>query len=356
VVFFADTTDGPVAVRCLKQPLPDGAERYTALRGYLADQHVDSIVPADWIENGINVDGSSWPIVVMDQVTGPGLLAFVKKNLTDPPRLERLAADWRELMTALSRAGIAHGDLQQDNIMLTDEQQLRLVDLDAVWLPTLSQVSPDERGHHNFQHPERIQTGYWGRYIDTFPALVIYISLRALAVDAGLFEDFNNEENLIFSDEDFVRPGQTALWARLWASPDLGVRDLTQILDRCCRTTVQLGVDLDRLLSPGGFPDTAPNWAPVPSRASREGWWAQPSVPEPAAAEPTEDMAQEWRGRTDSAAAPPWHAATPAGRRAARPGKTAARKQAKPSAMRQAAIITAVLLALLILIVIASGQ
>lgn len=32
IVFFGSTNDGPIAVRCLKRPLEDGAERYGALR------------------------------------------------------------------------------------------------------------------------------------------------------------------------------------------------------------------------------------------------------------------------------------------------------------------------------------
>ena len=286
IVFFGSTSEGPVAVRCLKRPLDGGVERYTALRAYLADHPMMAITQADWREDGIEVGGHTWPIIKMEQVIGPSLLTFVEKNITDPPRLGQLAAEWRELIARLSRACIAHGDLQQDNIMLADEQHLRLVDLDAVWLPTLSHLPPRERGHRHFQHPERLHTGYWGRYIDTFPALVIYVSLLALAADTALFEEFNNYENLIFSDEDFACPGQTSLWARLWASPDVRLRDAARVLERCCRTTVQLSVDLDTLLGPGGFPSDAASWTTPATGPASSAWWWVTSATGPATAAP----------------------------------------------------------------------
>jgi len=274
VVFFADTVRGPVAVRCLKEPLPDGAKRYLALRAYLADNPVAAITPAEWTEDGINVAEARWPIVTMERVPGPSLLTFVEKNLHEPLRLAQLAADWRALITELSRASIAHGDLQQDNILLADGQHLRLVDLDAIWIPPLAHMpAPAERGHRHFQHPKRTRRGYWGRYMDTFPALVIYVSLLALAADPGLFNEFNNDQNLIFSYKDLAEPGRTALWPRLWASPDLNLRNLVTVLERCCRTTAELAVDLDTLLgtaATGPKLVRSPPWlTPVPAQAPR---------------------------------------------------------------------------------------
>ena len=294
IVILGHADEGPIAVRCLKRPLDGGAERYAALGAYLAGHPLDAIVWADWRENGIRVGEHTWPVVKMEQVVGPPLLVFVEKNLSDPARLRSLAGEWRQLVSSLSRAGVAHGDLQQDNVMLADEEHLRLVDLDAVWLPTLSELPPKERGHRNFQHPERLHKGYWGRYVDTFPALVIYISLRALAADPDLFGEFNNEENLIFCDEDFARPGKTPLWPRLWASPDLELRDMAGLLERCCQRTVQLGVDLDTLLGPGGIPADAASWTTPEIALTSAPWWPSTATAAPATAPPVADAGREW--------------------------------------------------------------
>ena len=266
MVFFADTESGPVAVRCLKEPIPGGAKRYSAVSAYLMKNPVAAIPQAEWIEDGISVARTRWPIVTMELVSGSSLLNFVKDNLHDPLQLTQAAADWRALISELSRVGIAHGDLQHDNVMLADGRRLRLVDLDGMWIPTLDgRSAPTERGHKNFQHPERTRRGSWGRHMDTFPALVIYISLLAVAADPGLFAEFNSDHKLIFSHEDFVEPGKTPLWPRLWASPDLNLRNLVTVLERCCRTTAEVDADLDTLLSGAG--------AAGPKLAKTTPWW-----------------------------------------------------------------------------------
>jgi len=360
IVFFGSAGEGPVAVRCLKRPLDGGAERYAALRAYLTDHPMAAIPSADWREDGIQVGGQTWPVIKMERVVGSSLLTFVEKNLADPARLSQVAAEWRALITELSRDCIAHGDLQQDNVMLADEEHLRLVDLDAVWLPTLSHLPPKERGHRHFQHPERLHTGYWGRYIDTFPALVIYVSLRALAADTGLFGDFNNDENLIFCDEDFARPGQTPLWPRLWASPDTGVRDVAHVLERCCQTTVQLGVDMDTLLSPGGFPATAASWTTPASFLASRPWWSVPptTVLPPdgatgnsaATVPPPDGVKREWWLRESESAKYSW-TRDQAAARAAPSAKASAPTPAKISVGSKVAIIIAILFLVVILVV-----
>lgn len=366
VVFFADTDEGPLAVRCLKTPLPGGAERYTALRHYLAQHPVPALIRADWIEGGIQVKGNPWPVVTMERVAGPSLLTFVERNLGNPTRLRRVAVEWRALISELSAASIAHGDLQQDNIMLADERHLRLIDLDAVWIPTLTHLSaPPERGHPNFQHPERTHRGYWGRYVDTFPALVIYISLLALAADPALFEDFNNDENLVFSDEDFLRPGESDVWHRLWASPDLEVRNLVSILERYCRTSVRMDTDLDRLLSVGGFPVGALGWESPGIMEVRHAWWAslppgvtapvQPTASvAPAAVPPSTEPAaftaanltKDWWTRAPAGA-------SPKGRSAQTPDREAQGQPPVPAQMsRQRALTYAAIAAFIVLLII----
>ena len=91
--------------------------------------------------------------------------------------LTTLAGRWRELVALLQRSEFAHGDLQHGNVMVDQEGRLRLVDFDGVWIPQLSgQSPPSEFGHPNYQHPLH---HHWDRWLDTFSALVIYLSLIA---------------------------------------------------------------------------------------------------------------------------------------------------------------------------------
>lgn len=271
-VFFADTPARKLAVRCFTREVRDAAERYQRLEEFLRQVPLPALARAEWLADGVTVDGRSWPVVKMEQVDGVGLGRYVEEHLRRPDLLLELAERWRRTAETLTDAGVAHGDLQQDNIIVTRDVGLRLIDLDSVWVPGMPQTPPDENGHRNFQHPERLATGLWHPRIDAFAALVIYLSLRSVAAQPALWE-YHNDENLILVDTDFLQPGRSAIWGRLHASPDLEVRDLTQLLAGFCRTSARVLTDLGTVLGRMRVPD-GPAWTPGPVAAEEiERWW-----------------------------------------------------------------------------------
>jgi len=150
-------------------------------------------------------------------------------------------------VAGLSGAHTAHGDLQHGNILVDGSGQIRLVDYDGFFLPALRGRPPGEVGHANYQHPERLQKGYYEENADAFSALVIYLSLLALPLDSGLWQ-FHNGENLILKADDLQRPWQTPVWSRLRGSPDAEVRRLAAELAQFCRGPVADVPDLETVL------------------------------------------------------------------------------------------------------------
>jgi hypothetical protein len=185
-----------------------------------------------YLDQGIRVDKQFYPIVKMQWAEGDLLPVYIEKNLHDPHVLRKLLFNWRELIVELAAANIAHGDLQNGNI-LVDGENLRLVDYDGMYVPALLGTAPDEIGHRDFQHPQRSRADYNSK-IDHFSALVIYLSIAALATTPQLWNDFHSEENLVFREDDFAKPGQTRLWQELLASPSSEVRRLTKDLETFC--------------------------------------------------------------------------------------------------------------------------
>ena len=104
---------------------------------------------------------------------------------------------WQGMITALITARFAHGDLQHGNILVNETGALRLIDLDGAWVPTLAGKGVREAGHPAYQHPLRVASD-WGPDLDRFPALVIYVALRALAVAPQAWYRLDNGDNLLF--------------------------------------------------------------------------------------------------------------------------------------------------------------
>ena len=54
----------------------------------------------------------------------------------------------------------------------------------------------------------------YNEHVDNFPALVIYLSLLALAYHPNLW-DKNKDKQLLFAEQDFKRPIQLGLFSRI---------------------------------------------------------------------------------------------------------------------------------------------
>ena len=126
---------------------------------------------------------------------------------------------------------------------------MRLVDYDAMFVPARRGEQSPELGHANFQHPRRLPGDYSER-LDTFAALVIYTSLRALAIEPSLWRQFHTGENLILSAADYNGPRQSAVLRRLKQNADAGVQGLAAQIERCCAMTVAQVPDIETLWGP----------------------------------------------------------------------------------------------------------
>ena len=95
----------------------------------------------------------------MNWVNGLTLTGWISNNIGRPVAMIELAARFDQLIFDLATANIAHGDLQDGNLLVTDSGSLHLVDYDGMCVPGLER-SPGELGHPNEQPLSRRQTNY----------------------------------------------------------------------------------------------------------------------------------------------------------------------------------------------------
>jgi hypothetical protein len=214
----------------------DQLRRYQAISQYVRGKSLSFLVDFEYLEQGIRIAGMLYPIVRMEWVDGFLLHSYIERNLNSPDVLHQLSFEWRSVVNGLQINQLAHGDLQHGNIIIA-QGHIRLVDYDGMFVPTLGGNPPEEIGHRNYQHPKRAAQDY-DIYLDHFPALVIYLSLRAIAIEPNLWSDFHYDENLILKEDDFKSPGQKPIWKRLRQSSDEEVRRLTDVLEGSCRGPV----------------------------------------------------------------------------------------------------------------------
>ncbi|MGH9941968.1 MAG: Ada metal-binding domain-containing protein [Pyrinomonadaceae bacterium] len=237
-----ESSSSSVAVRCFRGYLGDREMRYRAL-----DAHLNAprrgVIPAlprfKYLSQGILVAGRRYPVLVMEWIEGPTLDVYLEEVVSKREVVLHLAGEWLRLVAALRGAGVAHGDLQHGNIIV-ERGQLRLVDLDGMYVPALAGYRASEVGHQHYQHTAR-QARHFSPEVDNFSALSIYLSLIALAERPSLWTE-HHDENLIFTKSDFVAPESSALFAKI---KELGSEHarLAEVLEAAAR-------DADPLTAP----------------------------------------------------------------------------------------------------------
>ena len=205
------------AVKCFIHEAPDRRKRYRAIGDFLEDASLPFTVGFEYQPSGIRVEEASFPLLKMEWVTGTPLNQFVEAHLEEPGVLQELQGRWRDLLVALEEASAAHGDLQHGNVLVVEGEgqlDLRLVDYDTMYVPSLSGWKSAEAGHRNYQHPDRTEDAF-GPHLDRFAGLIIYTALQACIHRPELWKAYDTGENMLFRSDDFYDPDASPLFDEL---------------------------------------------------------------------------------------------------------------------------------------------
>src|SRR3712207_5960110 len=209
---------GSLAVRCFRGYMGDRESRYKALDEHLNAHRIGALPQFNYQPDGVLVAGRRYPVLVMQWVGGPTFDVYLEDVLRRDDAavrrevLLRLADEWLRLVSALREARVAHGDLQHGNIIV-ERGQLRLVDLDGMFVPAMQGWTASEIGHQHYQHPARDER-FFDADLDNFSSLVIYLSLVSLAERPELWRE-HHDENLLFTKSDFQNTETSALFEKV---------------------------------------------------------------------------------------------------------------------------------------------
>ena len=246
------------AVKCFTRPVTGLQARYQAISEHLQRAQRAFMVEFHFQEEGICIRGQWYPLVKMRWVEGFRLNEFVREHLNKPVILDRLAQLWVRLAQELRDAGMAHGDLQHGNVLLVPASKssllsLKLIDYDGMFVPALADRPSGEYGHANYQHPRRQPESGYNREMDRFSHLLIYTALRCLRVGGEeLWQRYDNQENLLFREEDLLQPSKSALMHELWKIPDRDARSLVGHLLLASQGPLENVPTLDELIESSG--------------------------------------------------------------------------------------------------------
>jgi hypothetical protein len=213
------------AVRCFHRYVPDLKQRYAEISDVVAGLGSEHFVSFEYQREGVRVRSGLYPVVKMAWAEGATLGAYIEDNYDDGAAMRSLWSAFRDLERFLADRNIAHGDLENGNLVVRDDGGLTLIDYDGMYVPGMALGNGNELGHAHFQHPGRTPD-HFGPRMDDFSFILIDISLDAVARDPSLYERFCNGDNILFQKSDFEDPGTSAVFKEL-----RGIRPLTDKLD-----------------------------------------------------------------------------------------------------------------------------
>lgn len=248
-VYYLDCPQQDFAVRCFLHNIADQKDRYAKISEYLNKIALPIMADFDYLDKGILAQSKWFPILKMDWVDGQNLIEYIGRNLDNPPVLEKLRQWLREARKTLKEHGIAHGDLQHGNVLVTNDK-IKLVDYDGMYVPSLAGFPSNELGHRNYQHPGRTKADF-GPYLDNFSAWLIDTCLYCLERDPRLWLTLHGGEDcLLFREADLKDPYSSFAFHELESHTNPEIREKAKLLRWLLTLPVDQIPDIDSDIKP----------------------------------------------------------------------------------------------------------
>ena len=203
------------AVKCFTRDQERRHENYRKIAEELEFVSSPYLVHFRFLEKELFVDTSQgdaeeYPVLVMDWVEGEPLDRYLRAHLQDTYALQPLTYRFCRMGAWLLSQPFAHGDLKPDNILVKADGSLVLVDYDGMFVPAMQGEQAGELGSPDFRHPLRTAADF-NEHIDDFSIASIALSLKAIALQPSLYDQFAASDRLLFAASNYMDLGKSAL-------------------------------------------------------------------------------------------------------------------------------------------------
>ena len=223
VVFkMKDESSGKLyAVKCFLREQEGRDTAYQQITDELEYVSSNYLCSIKYLQKELSVDSTvssdtEFPVLLMDWAEGVTLDKYVHQHISDKYALQLITYQFCRMAAWLMSQPFAHGDLKPDNILVTEDGALVLVDYDGMYVPAMQGQKARELGSPDYRHPLRTEDCF-NEHIDDFPLALIGMSLKAIALDTSLLQNNAKTDSLLFSESDFHNIGECLMMKSLCA-------------------------------------------------------------------------------------------------------------------------------------------
>ncbi|WP_413207360.1 hypothetical protein [Rhodospirillum sp. A1_3_36] len=178
------------------------------------------------------------PVLRMEWVEAPTLGERLKVlcQANDIAAIATIRDSWITVCLDLVEQNVAHGDISDDNVLISDGGRVSLIDYDGMYVASLAGRKSPTLGHTHFNHPMR-SIDHFDQSIDDFSMLLVSVGLSALAVQPSLLQEFEGAEKLLFEKKDFLDPDHSPVFDRLRNLESSRLNLALKVMADSCRST-----------------------------------------------------------------------------------------------------------------------
>ena len=232
MVFQLEHQNKKWAFRVWHVPMGEHTNRYRKISKYLSEKKLPYFADFIYEEKGILVNGNLLDTIRMEWLEGKLLKEYLEENLGNKNKLTKLANDFLEMCKTVRENKISHGDLQEGNILIDRNGNIKLVDYDSICIPEIEGQKELVTGLKGYQHPSRFKAGKASLKADYFSELVIYLSILALFENSNLWNKYQVKDTqyLLFTETDFEDFANSEIYNDLQKLSN-SIKSLTRILN-----------------------------------------------------------------------------------------------------------------------------
>jgi serine/threonine protein kinase len=170
-------------------------------------------------------------VILMPWINGTTLHNLVEQYSISGNKkgLLQLLTSFVDLVKKHATENFSHGDLSPENIMVTEEGKMILIDHDSFmfgeWTETAGQGYWSSSYQHPYRHPLKPDIK-----ADDFAQLLHTICLKALFSQPGLYKTYNSTKGLLFTIDDFKSPEDSAIIKEMLNIKDTHLTRLINLL------------------------------------------------------------------------------------------------------------------------------
>ena len=206
------------ALKCFTEEQDRRADAYRQIADELDMVDSPYITSVKYMEKELFVDSQceedEFPVLLMDWVEGETMETYIAANYHNQSAMSMLCYRFGKMAAWLRSQSFAHGDVKPDNIIISPDGSLTLVDYDGMFVSSMKGSKSPTVGTKDFCHPLRTMDDF-DETIDDFSLASIALSLKAISMKSTLLDIYGASDRLLFSENDYRNPSNSKVISAL---------------------------------------------------------------------------------------------------------------------------------------------